>query len=239
MDVHTGSERNVPRRRVLGSIAAAGAVTATASGLAAAFGGPVRPTGRRFDQVRLATSGTGAPTLVVIDMQNVFGNPLSGWFTPKFADAAAVIERMLPAFGDRVIVTRFVAPAQPEGAWVSYYREWPFALVAESDPIYDLVPPFGASGRATVTETTFGKWGAGLERALGDSDEMVLTGVATDCCVLSTALAAADAGVRVSVVADACAGSTDTNHQRALDAMALYGPLIEITDAAGVLAHVQ
>ena len=68
---------------------------------------------------------------------------------------------------------------------------------------------------------------------------MVLTGVATDCCVLSTALAAADAGVRVSVVADACAGSTDANHQRALDAMALYGPLIEITDAAGVLAHVQ
>lgn len=49
---------------------------------------------------------------------------------------------------------------------------------------------------------------------------MVLTGIATDCCVLSTALAAADAGVRVSVVADASAGSTDANYQRALDVMA-------------------
>jgi len=68
---------------------------------------------------------------------------------------------------------------------------------------------------------------------------MVLTGIATDCCVLSTALAAADAGVRVSVVADASAGSTDANYQRALDVMALYGPLITITDSASVLARLQ
>jgi nicotinamidase-related amidase len=63
--------------------------------------------------------------------------------------------------------------------------------------------------------------------------------VATDCCVLSTALAAADAGVRVRVVADGCAGSTDVNHQRALDAMAGWAPpLIEITDSATVLANI-
>ncbi|MEI6254924.1 MAG: isochorismatase family cysteine hydrolase, partial [Mycobacteriaceae bacterium] len=212
-------------------------MTATASGLAAAFGGQDRQAGRGLDRVRLMVSGTGAPTLVAIDLQNVFASPSSGFFTPKFADAAAVIEHMIPVFGDRVIFTRFVAPAHPVGAWVSFYEEWPFALVAESDPIYDLVAPFGESARATVTETTFRKWGAGLERALGDSSEMVLAGIATDFCVLSTALAAADAGVRVSVVADACAGSTDANHQLALDVMALYGPLITITDSASVLAR--
>jgi nicotinamidase-related amidase len=236
---HADSQRDLPRRRVLASIAAAGAVTATATGLAAAFGGPDRQAGQRLDRVRLMASGTGAPTLVAIDMQNVFASPSSGWFTPKFADAAAVIEHMLPAFGDRVIFTRFVAPAYPVGAWVSFYQEWPFALVAESDPIYDLVAPFAETARTTVTETTFRKWGAGLERAFGDSAEMVLTGIATDCCVLSTALAAADAGVRVSVVADASAGSTDANYQRALDVMALYGPLITITDSASVLARLQ
>jgi nicotinamidase-related amidase len=180
-----------------------------------------------------------APTLVVIDMQNVFGTPSSEWFTPKFADASAVIQRMLPAFGERVILTRFVAPAQPEGEWVTFYQEWPWALVTESDPIYDLVSPFAESGHPTVTTTTFGKWGAQMERAFADSDEMVLTGVATDCCVLSTALAAADAGVRVRVVADGCAGSTDANHQRALDTMAGWAPpLIEITDSDTVLAHI-
>ena len=59
----------------------------------------------------------------------------------------------------------------------------------------------------------------------------------TDCCVLSTALAAADAGVKVFVVQDACAGLSSVDHQRALDAMALYGPLIEISTADVVLSR--
>jgi nicotinamidase-related amidase len=63
----------------------------------------------------------------------------------------------------------------------------------------------------------------------------VLTGVSTDCCVLSTALAAADAGCFVQVVADACAGVTDTDHDRALAAMALYEPLIRVTTVAEIL----
>src|SRR5206468_10618894 len=76
---------------------------------------------------------------------------------------------------------------------------------------------------------TFGKWGSQLATAMRGSHEMVLTGVSTDCCVLATAVAAADSGVHVRVVADACAGISDQDHERALDAMALFGPLIEIT----------
>jgi nicotinamidase-related amidase len=68
---------------------------------------------------------------------------------------------------------------------------------------------------------------------------MVLTGVSTDCCVISTALAAADAGVAVRVVSDACAGISENDHQRALDAMALYGPLIEITSVDAVLESLR
>lgn len=64
----------------------------------------------------------------------------------------------------------------------------------------------------------------------------MLAGVSTDCCVLSTALAAADAGVRVRVVADACAGATDADHERALLAMALYAPLITLTTVDAVLS---
>jgi nicotinamidase-related amidase len=176
-----------------------------------------------------------ALTLVVVDMQQVFGDPASEWFTPRFSEAEAVIARMLPAFGDRVIFTRFVAPEHPEGAWVPYYEQWPFALVPPDDPLYDLVLAFRGTGHTVVTEPTFGKWGPDLRAALAGSDDIVLAGVSTDCCVLSTALGAADAGVRVRVAADACAGLSDTDHQRALDAMALYGPLIEITDSTGAL----
>jgi nicotinamidase-related amidase len=57
---------------------------------------------------------------------------------------------------------------------------------------------------------------------------MVLAGVSTDCCVLSTALPAADAGVKVRVAADACAGATDETHRQALELMALYAPLIDV-----------
>ena len=176
-----------------------------------------------------------SPWLVVIDMQHVFGDPQSGWFTPRFDEAREGIGRLLPAFGNRVVHTRFIAPDHPQGAWAAYYQVWPWALVPDDDPLYRLVDE-PAPEHGIVTETTFGKWGAALNDATGGSRELVLAGVSTDCCVISTALAAADAGVHVQVAADACAGATDADHRRALDAMALYTPLIELTDVDAVLA---
>jgi nicotinamidase-related amidase len=55
--------------------------------------------------------------------------------------------------------------------------------------------------------------------------------------VVSTALAAADAGVEVQIVADACAGVSDADHRRALDVMRLYGPLIQVVTVADVLGQ--
>lgn len=170
-----------------------------------------------------------AAWLVAIDLQTVFADPDSPWATAKFADALAGTRALLPAFAGRTVHTRFVAPAEPAGAWVAYYRDWPFALVPDTDPIYDLVLPPGED--PVLSATTFGKWGAQLAALVGPAD-MVLTGVSTDCCVLASGLAAADAGVAVRVVTDACAGASDTDHQRALDAMALYAPLITLTTVA-------
>lgn len=169
---------------------------------------------------------TGA-WLVAIDMQHVFTED-SPWATPGYDRAAAGIARLLPRFAGRTIRTRFVAPEHPQGAWVDYYRDWSFALVPEADPLYALTEPFAALDGPVVTETTFGKWGTGLQDVVGTDPHLVLTGVSTDCCVLSTALAAADAGVRVTVVAEACAGASDADHERALAVMRLYGPLITV-----------
>lgn len=194
-----------------------------------------------------AGTGDGVDTagawLVVIDMQRVFTGD-SPWAAPRFAGASAAIERLLPRFRGRTVLTRFVAPAQPTGAWVPYYRDWPFALVPDEDDLYALTDPFAALAAGdlpaagavptvpVVTEPTFGKWGTSLQAVTGSGADthLVLTGVSTDCCVLSTALAAADAGVRVTVVADACAGASDVDHARALDAMRLYAPLITVVD---------
>jgi nicotinamidase-related amidase len=178
------------------------------------------------------------PWLVAIDLQTIFADPASGWATPGFDRAATATARLVAAFPGRVVRTRFVAPERPAGAWVDYYAEWPFALVPATDPLYDLVPPLAGLDGPVVSATTFGKWGPDLAAVVGPDDPLLLTGVSTDCCVLSTALAAADAGRSVTVVADACAGLSEADHQRALDAMALYAPLIRITDVAAVLRSV-
>lgn len=176
-----------------------------------------------------------AQWLVAIDLQAVFADPVSPWRTPDFARAAAAIEALLPAFADRVVRTRFVAPVEPRGAWADYYADWPFALVPDTDPLYALVLPFAGLDVPVVSAPTFGKWGPDLAAVVGPDAPLVLAGVSTDCCVLSTALAAADAGRRVQVVVDACAGLSESDHRRALDAMALYTPMITLTDVSTVL----
>jgi nicotinamidase-related amidase len=65
----------------------------------------------------------------------------------------------------------------------------------------------------------------------------MLAGVSTDCCVLSTALAAADDGVTVQVVADACAGISDESHAKTLDILRLYSPLVEVVSLAEVIGQ--
>jgi len=180
-----------------------------------------------------------AAWLVVIDMQRIFGEPSSAWFTPRFAEASAAIQRLRPSFSERTVFTRFLAPERPVGAWVPYYEDWSFALDPANAALYELMPEFRASDGPVIDRTTFGKWDVETHAAIGGSHEIVLVGVSTDCCVISTALAAADAGVHVRVVADACAGVSDSDHERALGAMALYAPLIEVTTVADVLASVS
>ncbi|MDM7890361.1 cysteine hydrolase family protein [Curtobacterium caseinilyticum] len=171
--------------------------------------------------------------LVAIDLQQVFTGD-SPWATPRYDHAAAGTERLLPRFAGRTVFTRFVAPERPQGAWVPYYDDWSFALVPDADPLYALTEPFAAAAAdrrdPVVTEPTFGKWGTSLQAVVGDRPHLVLTGVSTDCCVVSTALAAADAGATVTVVADACAGASDEDHERALALMRLYAPLITVVE---------
>jgi nicotinamidase-related amidase len=174
--------------------------------------------------------------LAVIDMQRVFGESDSPWFTPRFAEIVGPIQRLVDAYRPRVVFTRFVAPAAPAGAWRRYYELWPFALQPPDARIYELVDEFADQPYPTVDATTFGKVGDELYAMLGGG-RLVLAGVSTDCCVLSTALAAADDGVEVQVVADACAGVDDESHAKALDIMRLYSPLVEVVSLAEAIGQ--
>jgi nicotinamidase-related amidase len=170
--------------------------------------------------------------LVVVDLQQVFRDPDSPWTTPRFDEIRPNVRRLVAAFGDRVVFTRFVAPEKPEGAWVDYYEQYDFARQPPDAPLYRLAEDPG--GAPVVDATTFGKWGPELAGFVGDGP-LTVAGVATDCCVLSTVLPAADAGVPVRVVSDACAGASDRAHEDTLQILGCYAPLVQVATTASVL----
>ncbi len=166
------------------------------------------------------------PWLVAIDMQHAFGDPSSGWVAEGYGEIVPVIRDLARDFAGRVVHTRFVRdPAEP-GGWGSYYDQWPEFRVAPEDPAWDLTHP-PTDGAPVIDEPTFSKWGPALEAIVGDAP-LVLVGVATECCVLSTAYAAADAGRTVWVVSDACAGATRELHDQALNILGMNAPLISV-----------
>lgn len=173
--------------------------------------------------------------LVVIDPQRIFASPDSDWGSPMFPGIVEPVRRLAAAAVGRTVVTRWVPAAEPQGSWEAYMQAWPFADVLEGDPLLDLVPEVEGLASEVVSLPTFGKWSYALQAVTGPTPHLVLAGVSTDCCVVSTALAAADAGATITVVTDACAGSTPDNHDAALKVMSLYPPQITLVTTAEVL----
>ncbi|WP_298041336.1 isochorismatase family protein [uncultured Microbacterium sp.] len=175
--------------------------------------------------------------LVVIDPQNIFAADDSEWGSPFFADAMPRIRELAAAFDGRVVVTRWLPTADRSTSWGDYFTAWPFADRPADDPLFDLAPEARSlSPHPTLDAPTFGKWGPELTSITGTDAEIVLAGITTDCCVLSTALAAADAGARVTIATDACAGSSAENHAAALHVLGLYPPQITLATTADIVA---
>ncbi|MFK4791367.1 cysteine hydrolase family protein [Microbacterium sp. ZW T5_56] len=175
--------------------------------------------------------------LVVIDPQAIFASVDSEWGSPFFAAAMPHIRALAEAFGpDRTIVTRWVPTADRASSWGAYFQAWPFADQPATDPLFALVPEAeGLTSLPTLDLPTFGKYGAELEAITGPAPHLVLAGVSTDCCVVSTALAVADAGAWATIAVDACAPSTTENGAAALAVMALYPPQLTLADTATIL----
>lgn len=59
-------------------------------------------------------------------------------------------------------------------------------------------------------------------------DTIVLTGVATNLAVESTARAGADLGYRTLVVADACSTTTQAAHEASLESLSMFGEVVSV-----------
>jgi nicotinamidase-related amidase len=170
----------------------------------------------------------GDTWLVIIDMQNVFAS--GTWGCPEFSTIIEPIRKLAADHPGRTLLTRFVDAPQKAGSWVPYYEEFAFANVPDSNPIYDIVTELQdlITADNVVTSTIFSKW-EGILSKTGPYPHLLLAGVATDCCVLSTAMQAAEAGAFVTVALNACAGSSCRNQIAAMHVLEGYAPLIHIT----------
>lgn len=206
--------------------------------------------------------------LVIVDPQNIFAAADSPWGSPFFADAWGRIAELAPLFPGRIVITRWLPTAPRNTSWGTYFQTWEFADRPATDPLFDLTPEAAALAAATEAQVLdtpkFGKWGEALQRLVtaapatdtseaatlesgtpesgprgSGTPELVVTGVATDCCVISTVLPALDDGCYVTVVRDAVAGSTAANNAAALQVLELYEPMARLVSSVELRAELD
>ena len=93
----------------------------------------------------------GGALLVVIDMQRLFGDPASPWYTPGYPGIVTNVDELVRSFGDRVVFTRFVIPSRPVGSWVSYYEQWKAVTRPQARRWMDLTAPWASRAWSTRT----------------------------------------------------------------------------------------
>lgn len=173
--------------------------------------------------------------LIVVDMQRAFADPPSPWATPDFYKALAQVERLLPAYRGRSVLTRYVPPKALTGAWIPYFELFSSVLRPEEDPLWDLKLPASA-GAFIETRMTFSKWDDRMAALTGPRNRLAVCGVATECCVLSTILGAVDYGRFVRLVSDACAAGSPQGDAQTLGILEGFTPMVSVAKTDEVLS---
>ena len=172
--------------------------------------------------------------LLVVDMQRAFGAVGGVWEVEGFWDIMPRIERLVSAYKNRVIMTRYVSPDTLQGAWIDYFHAYPSMNLPGDDPAW-LIEVKETHGAPVETRTRFSKWDDHMASIIGPRARLAICGVATECCVLATVLAAIDDGRHVRLVADACAGATAEVHKSTLAILASLRPLVELVQSKDVI----
>lgn len=160
-----------------------------------------------------------------IDMQRLFSEQ-TDWHVRDLFSIVPACAALLSHATDATLFARFVTPVTADdasGAWQRYYRRWSGVTrdrIAPEflDVIVDLTrlapnaPVLDKAGYSAFSNPDF----ATLLRAR-DCRTLILSGIETDVCVLSTAFEAVDRGLRVVVAQDAVASGSSDGHRAALD----------------------
>ena len=147
--------------------------------------------------------------LLAVDFQNVY-LPGEEWACPGSIKAIENTLKIIRAKNaPDVLITRYMAPADPRGCWVTYNREykeinenaWYCELADGIRQLSDRWP--------VVDKSTFSSLKSeAVLQALKGKTAIVLTGVVAECCVLATMMEAIDLGIQVVYLYDCVAGQT-------------------------------
>jgi nicotinamidase-related amidase len=172
-----------------------------------------------------------------IDFQRVFEEG-PHWRVPKFRqaleNALKVHAHLDKELGDNLttIATRYIPPdeAQYGGIWTDYFNRFPQISRYANNKSYDLAN--GIPTGCIISVPKFGKWSSiksHLNNFRIDSIKTIyITGVSTECCILSTVMAAIDDGVKIVLIQDACAAGTDEDHNFSINILKGFEPNLEI-----------
>ena len=165
--------------------------------------------------------------LLFIDFQKIF-EPDSIWPVPNIhlaLDKALLSKQYLKC---KTITTSFIPPSSIEGIWIDYFKKYN-APIERNNPLYELMDSVPKNNVIKVPK--FGKWTSILE-TLDELPKIIyITGVSTECCVLSIVLSAIDSGIKIYVIEDACAASTKEDHDLAIDLMRKMGPNVSVINS--------
>ena len=167
-----------------------------------------------------------ADLLLVIDMQNVYTKGQE-WACEGVEAASASILRLLNSrMPDQVIFTRYLAAEHPEGVWKEY-NEMNAAVNADAW-LNEMMPEFlpWVKTHPVYTKSVYSSFAIPEVRDLAKhASRIVISGVVAECCVLSTALSAIDAGCKVIYLTDAVAGLNATSQKEAENILSYLSPL--------------
>ncbi len=186
---------------------------------------------------------TGALHLV-IDMQPLFTGA-SPWRVDALDSILPGCTALIAHRPASTAFARFMPPQRPEdapGQWQGYYRVWS-AVTRQSLPDSQLevlealrhlapqAPVFEKAGFSVFDNDAFEPFlrKRGIEA-------LILSGIETDVCILSTALRAVDLGLRVILAEDAMTSAEPKMHEAALAILrARFDLQVEIAPVAAIL----
>ena len=181
-----------------------------------------------------------------VDMQKIFLEP-GPWFCSETKKIIGPIKEIIQQFPKNTWFSRFLTPNNPQefsNSWRRYYEQWKVVTQERIDP--DLLDIEQTLLKESIQPKIFEKYtydtfkNPDLNNALKENavSTLILTGVETDVCVLSTALSGVDLGYRIILCSDAMTSSDIKNHDFVIGSLAeRFDQQIEIAPIDSIIKN--